>query len=65
LSGSFCHITWATLKKPNCVGCFLGLSVEIAYNAISFVSSYSAVLTFTGLFEESLQATSNSYNAIE
>lgn len=57
----FRHITWATLKKTLIrVGerRLLGLSAEIAYNAmLSLFPAILAVLTAIGLFEESLQAT--------
>lgn len=57
----FRHLNWATLKKTFVrVGerRLLGLSSEIAYNAIlSLFPAILAVLTAIGLFEESLQST--------
>jgi len=57
----FRHLRWTTLKKTFArVGQrrLLGLSSEIAYNAIlSLFPAILAVLTAIGLFEESLQAT--------
>jgi membrane protein len=57
----FRHLSWATLKKTFArVGerRLLGLSAEIAYNAmLSLFPAILAALTAIGLFEESLQST--------
>lgn len=57
----FRHLNWNTLKKTLLqIGQrrLLGLSAEIAYNAmLSLFPAILAVLTAIGLFEESLQAT--------
>lgn len=57
----FRHISWDTLKKTFVrvgEGRLLGLSSEIAYNAmLSLFPAILAVLTAIGLFEESLQST--------
>lgn len=57
----FRHLSWATLKKTFVrVGQrrLLGLSAEIAYNAmLSLFPAILAILTAIGLFAESLQST--------